>query len=116
MKAKLNVGKLLTLIEKGMTSIILPPKPVGPLSDFGKLVVSPTQIGVKTSSQRASSYCIAQVDSNDQIEVNGNCTVSMPKLRSMLKSLSTDSIVELEFFKEADGDALGHVLFKSGKS
>lgn len=117
MKATLNTGHLLTIVEKGMASIAIPPKSVAPMSDFGKLAIEKDRIGVKTAHENASSYCIQAVESGEFIEEEGACVVSMPKLRDMLKILSPDSEI-LIFLKPPDDgeDGFGNVIFKSGKS
>ena len=117
MKAILKAGHLLTIVEKGMASIAVPPKSVVTMAEFGKLAFEDDKIGIRTSHENASSYCIQSIEDGETIEDEGACVVSMPRLRSMLKILSPDSEVSVLLKPPVSGeDGFGNVFFKSGKS
>lgn len=116
MKAKLLSGKLLSIVEKGTVSFATGIDEKDKLSEWGKLALVSGKIGAKSVSRGAASYCLKPVDPSESVEKEGCFAVSIPKLKGLLESLPSDSLVDLEFVENKGDDSIGTLIFSSGKS
>jgi len=116
MKAKMKVERLLATVDKGMVALSTVNDESSSLSDFGRFAVIKNQIGVKTVTGKASSYSLLLLQAGEEIVSEGCYAISMPKLRSMLASLSKNDMVDFEFQDKKTDSSIGNLVFSSGNT
>jgi len=116
MKAKLFVGKLLSIVEKGTISFATGIDEKDKLSEWGRFALVSGKIGAKAVSRGAASYCLRPVENGEEVEKEGCFAVSVSKLKGLLESIPSDAIVNIEFVENKSDDSIGTLLFSAGKS